>query len=56
MTKSLATAAVIVLTILLVVTVTWAVTYPSETDPQNIKYVLWKNGLYPLNLDTATDT
>ena len=56
MTKSLATAALIVLTILLVVTVTWAVTYPSETDPQNIKYVLWKNGLYPLNLDTATDT
>ena len=34
----------------------WALTYPSESDPQNIKYVLWKIGLYRMNLDTATGT
>jgi hypothetical protein len=56
MTKSLVTTAVIVLSLLFVVALTWTVTYPSEGDPKNIKYVLWKNGLYALNLDTATDT
>jgi hypothetical protein len=33
-----------------------AVTYPSDSDPKNIRYVLWKNGLYGMNLDTATGT
>jgi len=32
------------------------VTYPSDSDPKNIRYVLWKNGLYEMNLDTATGT
>ena len=31
-------------------------TYPSDSDPKNIRYVLWKNGLYEMNLDTATGT
>jgi hypothetical protein len=31
-------------------------TYPSESDPKNIKYVLWKSGLYGMNLDKATGT
>ncbi len=33
----------------------WALMYPSP-DPKNIKYVLWKNGLYKMNLDAATGT
>jgi hypothetical protein len=33
-----------------------ALTYPSESDAKNIKYVLWKNGLYRMNIDTATGT
>lgn len=32
----------------------WALTYPSASDPKNIKYVLWKADLYKLNLDVAT--
>lgn len=31
-------------------------TYPSDSDPKNIKYVLWKAGLYKINLDIAVDT
>ena len=31
-------------------------TYPSDSDAKNIKYVLWKNGLYGTNLDAATGT
>lgn len=34
----------------------WACTYPSESDPKNIKYVLWKVGLYAMNIDKATGT
>jgi len=30
--------------------------YPADSDPKNIKYVLWKAGAYPMNLDTATGT
>jgi hypothetical protein len=33
----------------------WVLTYP-DGDPKNIKYVLWKAGLYRMNLDTATGT
>ena len=32
----------------------WALTYPSSRDPKNIKYVLWKAGLYKVSLDQAT--
>jgi hypothetical protein len=34
----------------------WLATYSSDGDPKNIKYVLWKHDLYPLDLDKATDT
>jgi hypothetical protein len=34
----------------------WVGTYPSDGDPKNIKYVLWKRGLYRTNLDVAADT
>jgi hypothetical protein len=30
--------------------------YPDEGDPKNIKYVLWKHGLYKMDLDLATLT
>jgi len=32
----------------------WAMTYPSYSDPKNMKYVLWKAGLYNVSLDQAT--
>jgi len=31
----------------------WALAYPAENDPKNIKYFLWKHDLYQMNLDTA---
>jgi|SRR5579864_1368665 len=36
--------------------VAWHALYPSANDPKNIRYVLWKRGLYPLNLDIALGT
>ncbi len=32
----------------------WALMYPSSSNPKNIKYVLWKVGLYRVNLEVAT--
>jgi hypothetical protein len=32
----------------------WVLMYPSSSDPKNMKYVLWKAGLYRVNLDVAT--
>jgi hypothetical protein len=32
----------------------WALMYPSSSDPKNIKYLLWKAGLYRVDLDLAT--
>ena len=34
----------------------WILTYPDTSDPKNAEYVLWKVGLYKMNLDMATDT
>ena len=56
MTKFIARSVILVLSLFLVVVVGWALTYPSESDPKSIKYVLWKNGLYGMNLETATGT
>jgi hypothetical protein len=55
-TKSLARTVALALMFFIAVVIGWAVTYPSDSDPKNIKYVLWKNGLYGMNLDTATGT
>jgi hypothetical protein len=33
----------------------WSVAYSGE-DPRNIKYLLWKAGLYKMNIDSATFT
>jgi hypothetical protein len=56
MTKSLAKTMALALTFFIAAVIGWAATYPSDGDPKNIKYVLWKNGLYGMNLDTATGT
>jgi hypothetical protein len=32
----------------------WAMTYPSSSDPKNMKYLLWKAGLCKVSLDHAT--
>jgi len=34
----------------------WELKYWSESDPKNIKYVIWKTGLYRMNLDSVTGT
>jgi hypothetical protein len=56
MTKSLAITVALALTFFIAVVIDWASTYPSDSDPKNIKYLLWKNGLCGMNLDTATGT
>jgi hypothetical protein len=47
---------ILALALLFAVLMGWYFTYPSESDPKNIRYVLWKNGLYGMNLDGATGT
>ena len=34
----------------------WTLTYPSESDPKNIKYLLWKSDLYGMKLNAAVGT
>jgi len=34
----------------------WALTYPSASDPKNLRYLLWKAGVYGLDPDIATGT
>jgi hypothetical protein len=46
----------IVIALLLVLTSLWATMYPSKSDPKNIKYVLWKVGLFRMDLDHAAGT
>ncbi len=48
--------ALVVLVFFVVAVVGWELTYPSDGDPKNIKYVLWKTGLYRMTLDLVTDT
>lgn len=45
---------VVIVTLLIVFIGGWLLMYPSQTDPKNIKYVLWKAGLYKVSLDVAT--
>jgi hypothetical protein len=47
---------ILVLTPIIVLVIVWSLTYQSESDPKNIKYVLWKNDLYPMNVDKAIGT
>jgi hypothetical protein len=55
MRKPFARAVAIVVVFSIAVVIAWTLAYP-EPDPKNIKYVLWKNGLYGMDLDTASDT
>jgi len=32
----------------------WILMYPGSNDSKNIKYVLWKHGLYRMDINTAT--
>ncbi|SRR5258708_49453 len=34
----------------------WLLLYPSRSDPKNIQYILWKAGLWNMNLDAAAQT
>jgi hypothetical protein len=34
----------------------WMIAYPSLSDPQNIRYVLWKAGLHTMDPVTAAET
>jgi len=34
----------------------WIAIYPSDGDPRNIRYILWKAGLYNMNPDHAIGT
>jgi hypothetical protein len=56
MKKPLAKTVALALAFFIAVVIGWAVSYPSDADPRSIKYVLWKHGLYEMNLDAATDT
>jgi hypothetical protein len=48
---------VLVISVLLILSLAlWSLTYPSSGDPKNIKYVLWKAGLYSLDPDVALPT
>src|SRR5882762_12013537 len=49
-------AGIVTLTALVILLGGWEVTYPSPGDPKNIRYVLWKAGLYKMDLDLATGT
>jgi hypothetical protein len=52
--RTIARSAVI---LALAVVALWAVTYPQDGDPKNIKYVLWKHHLNPwMNLRVAAET
>jgi|SRR5271163_4044812 len=55
MRKPFARAVALVIAFSIAVVIAWALTYP-EPDPKNIKYVLWKHGLYGMDLDTASNT
>jgi hypothetical protein len=44
-----------VFVLVLVFVAAWVLMYP-DGDPKNIKYVLWKDGFYRIDLDTATST
>lgn len=56
MAKTFTRAVTLLLIFLTTAIILWVLTYPTEGDPRNIKYVLWKHDLYPMNLDTATGT
>ncbi len=43
----------LVLTLAVALVVLWNLTYPSPVDSKNMKYVLWKHDLYPMDVNDA---
>ena len=39
--------------ILILIVVAWVLMYPPDSDPKGIEYVLWKSGVYSMNVDNA---
>ena len=56
MTNSPARTLILIVALSQAFVLVWTLAYPSESDPKNIKYVLWKIDLYPMNLDNAMGT
>lgn len=54
MKRVMAICAIVVVVVSMVVGC-WELTYPGPNDPKSLQYVLWKAGMYKLNLDTATE-
>ena len=46
----------IAVALLLIAGAAWLLTYPSPSDPKNIRYVFWKAGVYKMDPDVATET
>jgi hypothetical protein len=46
----------LVVTVSVAAVMEWVLQYPSESDPKNIKYILWKTNLYGMDVDAATGT
>jgi hypothetical protein len=49
MAKRIALAILAIAVLLSFVAGSWTLTYPDAADPKNMKYVLWKHGLYHLD-------
>jgi hypothetical protein len=56
MKKIAARIAALAVAFSIAVLIGWTLGYPSESDPKNIKYILWKNGFCRMKLDTASGT
>jgi hypothetical protein len=46
----------VIFSVVLVFLVGWVLTYPSESDPKNIRYVCWKAGFHAMDPDIALGT
>lgn len=55
MRKKLPVLAISVLVLFATGIEVWRATYPDASDHKSLRYVLWKRGLYKMNLDIAAD-
>jgi hypothetical protein len=56
MKRGMLTPVSIALVAVVIIFGAWALIYPSTNDPKNLRYVLWKTGVYRMNPDMATET
>ena len=47
---------IVAFSLVLIGSAAWVLTYPSASDPKNIRYVFWKAGIYKMDPDVATET